>query len=420
MVYVISKRGKPLMPCTNVIARLLLKQDKAKVKRRCPFMIQLTYDATQYIQDCTLGVDTGSAHIGAAVVDADKRVLYMSETKIRNDITQKMDRRRAYRKVRRYRKARYRKTRWMNRKNSKRENRFSPTMVSKLHSHQNEIEFVKSILPITRLVIETGTFDCHLMKNPMLYNQKYRHWGYQQGPDYGFANTKAKVLNRDSYTCQCCRGKRKDSKLEVHHIVYRSKGGSNEEDNLITLCHTCHSALHHGMMKLKVNGKQKGNLRYATQMNSIRTQLLKLYPEAIETFGYVTKENLQLSGLPKTHCNDAVMIASGGNTVNFKTHSLCRKKCIPKGDYQQTKGIRSEQPLITKKIYGFRKFDKVQYLGKEYFIKGRMSTGYTVLMDIDGNKVDFSYMPKGYKTPKLKKCKRITARNGWMIQEIAI
>ena len=49
-----------------------------------------------------------------------------------------------------------------------------------------------------------------------------------------------------------------------------------------------------------------------------------------------------------------------------------------------------------------------------------MSTGYTVLMDIDGNKVDFSYMPKGYKTPKLKKCKRITARNGWMIQEIAI
>ena len=34
MVYVISKNGKPLMPCTNVIARLLLKQDKAKVKRK--------------------------------------------------------------------------------------------------------------------------------------------------------------------------------------------------------------------------------------------------------------------------------------------------------------------------------------------------------------------------------------------------
>lgn len=420
MVYVISKRGKPLMPCENVIARLLLKQSKAKVKRKCPFTIQLVYDTAQYTQDCTLGVDTGSTHAGAAVVDANNCVLYMSETKIRNDITQKMDRRRAYRRIRRYRKTRYRKARWINRKNSKRENRFSPTMMSKLHSHQKEIEFVKSILPITRLVIETGTFDCHLMKNPLLYNQKYKHWGYQQGGNYGFANTKAKVLNRDNYTCQCCKGKRKDSKLEVHHIVYRSDGGSNEEDNLITLCHTCHSALHHGTIKLKVNGKRKGNLRYATQMNNIRTQLLKLYPEAIETFGYVTKENLQLSGLTKTHYNDAVMIAGGGNTVSFKTHSLYKKRRVSKGDYQQTKGIRSEQSLITKKIYGFRKYDKVQYLGKEYFIKGRMSTGYAVLMDIDGNKVDFSYMPKGYKTPKLKNCKRITARNGWMVQEITV
>ena len=33
MVYVISKNGEPLMPCANVIARLLLKQGKAKVKR---------------------------------------------------------------------------------------------------------------------------------------------------------------------------------------------------------------------------------------------------------------------------------------------------------------------------------------------------------------------------------------------------
>ncbi len=32
MVYVINHNGKPLMPCSNVIARLLLKQGKAKVK----------------------------------------------------------------------------------------------------------------------------------------------------------------------------------------------------------------------------------------------------------------------------------------------------------------------------------------------------------------------------------------------------
>ena len=40
MVYVISKDDKPLMPCSNVIARLLLKQGKAKVKRREPFTVK--------------------------------------------------------------------------------------------------------------------------------------------------------------------------------------------------------------------------------------------------------------------------------------------------------------------------------------------------------------------------------------------
>ena len=37
-------------------------------------------------------------------------------------------------------------------------------------------------------------------------------------------------------------------------------------------------------------------------------------------------------------------------------------------DFQQTKGIRSEQVINTGKIYGFRKFDKVRYLGNEYRI----------------------------------------------------
>lgn len=49
-----------------------------------------------------------------------------------------------------------------------------------------------------------------------------------------------------------------------------------------------------------------------------------------------------------------------------------------------------------------------------------MSTGYAILMDIYGNKIDFSAMPKGYKTPKLSNCKRVAARNSQMIQAIAI
>ena len=419
MVYVISQDGKPLMPCSNSIARLLLKQSKAKVKKREPFTIKLTYETTNYTQDLTLGVDTGSGTIGTSVSKDNGDIIYMSEVVIRNDITGKMTQRAKYRRNRRNRKARYRKARWLNRANSIKNDRFSPTMQSKLHSHVKEIKYIKFILPITEMVFETGQFDTHLMKNPNLANPKIKHWGYQKGINYGFENTKAMVLNRDNYTCQYCKGKHKDSKLEVHHILFRSQGGSDEESNLITLCHTCHKDLHSGKINPKLSGKVKGNLKYATQMNSIHKQLFKLYPDAVETFGYVTKANRLLLGIDKEHYYDACTIATQGNIFTVKSN-LYKKKCISDGDFQKTKGIRSEQPIITDKICGFRKFDKVRYFGNKYFIKGRMSTGYAVLMDIDGNKVDFSAMPKGYKTPKLSNCKRIMARSTEMIQTLVI
>ena len=420
MVYVVNKDGQPLMPTKrHGKVRHLLKGGKAKVIRKCPFTIKLLYDSTDHIQDLTLGVDTGSGTIGAAVSDDNGNIVYLSEVQVRNDITDKMKQRAKYRRSRRTRKTRYRKARWLNRANSIKDDRFSPTMTSKFHSHIKEIEYIQSILPIKTMVLETGQFNMHLMKNPMLANPKIRHWGYQQGINYGFENTKAKVLNRDRYTCQCCKGRHKDSKLEVHHIIYRSQRGSDEESNLITLCHTCHKSLHNGKTVLKLSGTVKGCLKYATQMNAIRKYMFSNYPDAIETFGYVTKANRIHLGIDKEHYYDACIIATQGNGFAIKS-SLYKKKCVADGDFQKTKGIRSEQHITTSKIYGFRKFDKVQYFGREYFIKGRMSTGYAVLMDIDGNKIDFSDMPKGFKTPKLFNCKRVTARSSQRVQELAI
>ena len=40
-----------------------------------------------------------------------------------------------------------------------------------------------------------------------------------------------------------------------------------------------------------------------------------------------------------------------------------------------------------------------------------MSKGFATLMDIFGNKIDFSDVPRGTKTPKLSKCKRVSARS---------
>ena len=332
-VYVLNIDGHPLMPTQRFgKVKKMLRDGQAKVVRKEPFTIKLLYEPeTQEVRNIILGVDTGSSKVGVAAISNNK-VLYSSEVEIRNNISKKMDERRARRRNRRSRKTRYRKPRFLNRSNSTKKNRFSPTMRSKINSHIREIEFVKSILPISQLVLETGTFDPHLLK---MEGQPFnRHWGYQKGPNYGFGNAKAACFVRDNYTCQCC--KTKNGKLNAHHIVYKSLGGADTLENLITLCEKCHKKLHAGKLiefELTLKGKRKSTLKHATQMNSIRKQLLNHYPDAIETFGFITKENRQRLGLDKTHIIDACVIASQGEEFDCDSWYY-KKKHIAKGDYK--------------------------------------------------------------------------------------
>jgi predicted HNH restriction endonuclease len=43
--------------------------------------------------------------------------------------------------------------------------------------------------------------------------------------------------------------------LHPHHVEYRSAGGEDELDNLVTLCAWCHAALHDGHLSIEVVGK---------------------------------------------------------------------------------------------------------------------------------------------------------------------
>lgn len=406
MTYVLSENNKPMMPCENVVARLLLKNKKAKVVRTYPLTIKMLVETTDFKQELILGIDSGSSKIGVSVVNAKNEVVYLSEIEIRNDIADKMKQRSKYRRGRRNRNTRYRECRFLNRKNSIKKGRFSPTMTSKINAHLKEIYFVYSLMPITETRIETGNFDTQALKNPeVLKDLKL----YQQGTNYGFANTKAYVLDRDNYRCQNKKCNSKCKKLEVHHIVFRRNKGSDEASNLITLCKNCHDDLHNEKLILNLKGGKKGTLKHATQMNSIRIQLLKMLPNAIETFGFVTKEHRQKMNLPKEHFFDAVAIASKNKDISFRTNEIVYKKCVPDGDYQLRKGVRSQQIIPVGKIQGFRKFDKVKYKHKNYFIKGRMSSGYALLMEIDNQKVELKPIPK------FQNLTRISAPKTWLI-----
>ena len=63
-------------------ARILLKEGKAVIYKYDPFTIQLTYATGETKQDCHIGIDTGSKHIGMAITSENK-VLFKGEIELR-------------------------------------------------------------------------------------------------------------------------------------------------------------------------------------------------------------------------------------------------------------------------------------------------------------------------------------------------
>ena len=418
LVYVLKQNGQPFMPTERFgKVRRLLKEGKAKVVRREPFIIRLLYEPeTDVVQECYCGVDTGSKHIGVAVVGND-RVLYQSQTELRDDIKQKMDNRRTYRHNRRSRKTRYRKQRFLNRRNSIREDRLPPSVRHKVQAHIDEIEFCKKILPVSDLILEVSQFDTALMKTPSLIDEKIRKWGYQKGFNYGYSSRREAILHRDNYTCQCC-GK-KNCRLEVHHIKFRRNGGTDDEENLITLCKGCHDGVHVGTVVLNKKPKKSKGLKHATHISIIRSRLLKIYPDAIETFGFVTSENRNHLNLSKDHYIDACVIASGG--LEFKPLDVVfYKRRMSKGNYRLTRKSFGKEIICKGKILGFKSFDKVEYFGVECFIGSRRNSGIATLVDIFRNTLDFSHLQKGFKLPKMRLLKRISSRKTTAISIINV
>ncbi len=56
-----------------------------------------------------------------------------------------------------------------------------------------------------------------------------------------YETLRQQVLRRDGWRCQACGTM---SNLEVHHKEFRSQSGKDSEENLITLCTTCHARVH--------------------------------------------------------------------------------------------------------------------------------------------------------------------------------
>ena len=408
MVYVVNKNGQPLMPTENhAKVRILLKSGKAKVINRCPFTIQLTYENTNYTQKVTLGIDSGSKHIGISATTKDK-VLFEADIELRNDIVNLISTRRELRRSRRNRKTRYRKPRFENRR--RKDGWLAPSVQQKADSHLTIVAKVHKILPVSNIVVECASFDIQKIKNPSVGGTDY-----QQGEQLGFWNVREYVLFRDGHTCQCCKGKSKDKILNVHHIESRKTGG-DAPNNLITLCETCHTGYHKGTVKLPGTIHRGMAFKDAAFMGIMRWALYEklktLYPNVTLTYGYITKNTRIKNSLPKEHYIDARCIsgnpkAVGTGEVFYYKKIRCHnrqihKNTVLKGGYRK----RNQAPYEVK---GFRLFDKVLWKGRECFVFGRRSTGRMDLRLLDGTHINASV---GFKNLKL-----ISMRSNYLVEQ---
>ena len=391
MVYVLDQNGQPLMPTNrHGKVRRMLQSGHAKVVNRCPFTIQLNYESGHQIQEISLGIDAGSKHIGVSATTKAK-VLYEADVELRNDMVELLSSRRELRRGRRNRKTRYRKPRFQNRKRN--EGWLAPSIRQKIGTHMTVIEKVCKFLPISKIIVETASFDIQKIKNPGIQGTEY-----QQGDQLGFWNVREYVLFRDNHTCQCCHGKSKDKILNVHHIESRKTGG-DAPNNLITLCETCHNGYHQGTVNLPAKIKRGMSFKDTTFMGIMRWTFYESLKKTYEpldipvsnTYGYITKHTRIEHDLPKEHYIDARCIsgnpdARSNGEVYYQKKIRCHNRQLHK--LTILKGGTRKKNQAEYVVKGFRLFDVVKARGTHWYIHGRRTNGSFVLKTLSGEKLE--------------------------------
>jgi hypothetical protein len=395
-VYVLSKDGSPLMPCTQAKARRLLNSQRATIIRHRPFTIQLAFECENKTQEVILGIDPGYENIGLSARTEIKE-LFAANVKLRNNVSRLLTKRAMCRRNRRY-KLWYRKPRFLNRKIEK--GWLSPSVQHRLDSHMRIVTLIVKILPISKVIIEVASFDIQKINNPDIKGIEY-----QQGNLYNYKNTKAYLVAREGGKCQLCREKAiKGNPFRIHHVIQESQGGTSKSDNLALLHLSCHEKLH----KEELNNILKKNKQYKAEtfMSTIKWKIveqLKNICDTSITFGFITKLNLQRHGLIKEHNNDAFVISGGSNQGRLLPYTVIQKRGNNRCLQINRKGYK---PSIRRQRYLYQPKDEVKISGNWYEVIGTHNYGKKIVIkDKAGNIIDVS----------TKKIEDYHYNNGWQI-----
>lgn len=373
MVLVLDKRKRPLMPCTEKRARLLLHRGRARVHRMYPFTIRLvdrTVEESRF-QPLRLKLDPGSKVTGVALVRKDthsnQHVLILAEIMHRgHEIRDVLAKRCAFRRRRRGN-LRYRPARFENRTRS--DGWLAPSLQHRVDTTMAWVDRFSRWAPISSISQELVRFDTQAMQNPEISGIEY-----QQGTLAGY-EVREYLLEKWNRHCAYCPAT--NIPLQVEHIVPKARGGSNRISNLTLSCEPCNTNkgtrpveefLAHDLRRLKhIKAQAKAPLRDAAAVNSTRWALFRRLEETglqvdFSTGGR-TKWNRSRFGIPKTHALDAACVGSLDSLKNWNAPTITIK-ATGRGSYQRTRLDRYGFPrgylIRQKQVHGFQTGDMVK------------------------------------------------------------
>ncbi len=381
-VFVLDKRKKPLMPCSNKRAKQLLDRGRARVHKLYPFTIRLVdrYVEDSVLQDLTLKVDPGSKGTGVALVREDEvitphgeifrnvHIVFLMELWHRGlQIHLAMQDRSGHRRFRRNH-LRYREPRFDNR--TKPPGWLAPSISHRVIGIINWTKRLMRIVPIAKASLELVSFDTRKLKDPTVKGNQY-----QRGPlhakslrEYLFSKHKGKC-----FYCHTATGT-----MEIEHITPRAKGGITAINNLVLACRQCNIAkgtqsitdVLQDKPDLLASLKDSYNTTYrdAAAVNSSKATLLQelrhLGLEVETADGANTYENRVRLGLPKTHCIDAACVGFASSVTNASKQSIMSVWSMGRGRYQRTLldqyGFPRAYIPRVKRHYGFQTGDICQ------------------------------------------------------------
>ena len=381
-VFVIDKRKKPLMPCSEKRARKLLESGRARVHRLIPFSIRLVdcEVADCELQPVRIKIDPGSKFTGIAIVRETRNidvatgeigiavhVLNLFELLHRGrQISEALTARRAMRRRRRGN-LRYRAPRFLNRGN-KAKGWLAPSLQHRVDTTVAWISRFQRVVPVVGIAQELVRFDMQLMQNAEISGVEY-----QQGTLAGY-EVREYLLNKWNRECSYCGAK--EVPLQIEHIHSKACGGSNRISNLALACQPCNQKKGSQDVRLflakdtkrldRILAQAKRSLKDAAAVNATRWALfnaLKTSGVAVTTgSGGLTKFNRVQLEIPKTHALDAVCVGAVSAITDWQKPTLIIK-ATGRGSYQRTRlgafGFPRGYLTREKRIQGFQTGDMV-------------------------------------------------------------